>query len=291
MQIHLVDGTFELFRAYYTRGIPKARSRSGQEVGAVRQLMRNLLTLIERDGATHIAVAFDHVIESFRNDLFDGYKRGDGIEPDLREQFGMAEHAAHALGLVVWPMVEFEADDAIAAAAHQFADQVDRVVICSPDKDMTQCVDDSRGIVTWDRIRNRWFDEAAVFHKFGLRPESIADYLALVGDPQDGIPGIPRWGAKSTSTVLAHYQHLESIPASAADWAVKVRGASSLADNLAQQRDDAILYKTLATLRRDVPLRETLADLEWKAPDMSVLSAFCEEVGSMSTLDRVSQMA
>jgi 5'-3' exonuclease len=290
MQIHLVDGTFELFRAYYTRGIPKAQSRSGQEVGAVRQLMRNLLALIERDGATHIAVAFDHVIESFRNELFDGYKRGDGIEPELREQFAMAEHAAHAMGFIVWPMVEFEADDALAAAAHQFADQVDRVIICSPDKDMTQCVDDSRGIVTWDRIRNRWFNEAAVFDKFALRPESIADYLALVGDPQDGIPGIPRWGAKSTSVVLGHYGHVEAIPADASDWEVKVRGAAALAENLAGQRDDALLYKTLATLRTDVPLRESVADLKWTGPDMTVLREFCEEVGSMTVLNRVAQL-
>ena len=290
MQIHLVDGTFELFRAYYTRGIPKAQSRSGQEVGAVRQLMRNLLTLIERDAATHIAVAFDHVIESFRNDLFDGYKRGDGIEPELRQQFAMAEHAAYAMGFVVWPMVEFEADDALAAAAHKFADQVDRVIICSPDKDMTQCVDDARGIVTWDRIRNRWFDEAAVYDKFALRPESIADYLALVGDPQDGIPGIPRWGAKSTSIVLGHYKHIEAIPAEASDWSVKVRGAASLATGLAQQREDASLYKTLATLRKDVPLREHITDLEWKAPDMDVLREFCEEVGSMTVLNRIAQL-
>ncbi|MEC8024378.1 MAG: 5'-3' exonuclease H3TH domain-containing protein [Myxococcota bacterium] len=287
MQIHLVDGTFELFRAYYTKGVPKSRSQSGQEVGAVRQLMRNLLTLVERDGATHVAVAFDHVIESFRNRLFDGYKRGDGIEPELREQFTMAEHAAHALGFVVWPMVEFEADDALAAAAYQFADKVDRVIICSPDKDMTQCVDDARGITTWDRIRGRWFDEAAVYEKFGLKPHSIADYLALVGDPQDGIPGIARWGAKSTATVLAHYEHLENIPDDSEHWAVNVRGAKGLAANLAAQRKDAELYKTLATLRTDVPLKETVADLEWRGAEPSILSAFCEEVGSMSLLDRV----
>ena len=287
MQIHLVDGTFELFRAYYTKGVPKAQSRSGLEVGAVRQLMRNLFSLVERDGATHVAVAFDHVIESFRNELFDGYKRGDGIEPELRAQFGMAEHAAHALGFVVWPMVEFEADDALAAAAHQFADQVDRVIICSPDKDMTQCVDDKRGITTWDRIRGRWFDEAAVYAKFGLRPHSIADYLALVGDPQDGIPGIARWGAKSTATVLAHYQHIDNIPDDPSEWEVQVRGAKALAGNLSEQRADANLYKTLATLRNDVPIRESVSDLEYRGADHGLLTEFCEEVGSTSMLSRV----
>lgn len=263
MQVHLVDGTYELFRAYY--GAPGRKNSKGMEVGASRGLARSLLALVDDESVTHVAIAFDHVVESFRNDLFDGYKTGEGIEPELAAQFPVAEAVAEALGFVVWPMVEFEADDAIASAAVKFSrsKRVDRVVLCSPDKDLAQMVEGER-IVGWDRMREKILDEAGVHEKFGVGPASIPDYLALVGDSADGIPGIPRWGAKSTSTVLAHYEDLDAIPDDDAQWAVKVRGAKTLAANLAAAREDARLYRELATLRRDVPIEEKLDDLRWR---------------------------
>jgi len=263
MQVHLVDGTYELFRAYY--GAPGRKNSKGIEVGASRALARSLLSLLDDSEVTHVAVAFDHVVESFRNDMFDGYKTGEGIEPELMAQFPLAEAVAGALGLVVWPMIEFEADDAIATAAKRFArsKRVERVVMCSPDKDLAQMVD-AESVVAWDRMRDKVLDEAGVHEKFGVGPRSIADYLALVGDSADGIPGIPRWGAKSTALVLAHYETLDAIPDDEQEWAVKVRGAKTLAANLAAGREDARLYRKLATLRTDVPLSETLDDLRWR---------------------------
>lgn len=286
MRVHLIDGTYELFRAYY--GAPPAQSPEGVEVGATRGLLRSLLSLLREEGVTHLACAFDHVIESFRNRLFAGYKTGEGIEPDLLAQFPLAERACAALGLVVWPMVEFEADDALATGAARFADdpQVDQVFICSPDKDLAQCVKGSR-IVLSDRLRKRLLDEPAVVEKFGVSPASIPDWLALVGDDADGLPGVPRWGAKSAATVLSHYRTLDRIPDEAAAWAVPVRGAAALAENLRALRSDAVLYRQLATLRTDVPLGEGLAELEWRGAWRPALEALCRELGEADLLERV----
>jgi 5'-3' exonuclease len=235
-----------------------------------------------------VACAFDHVIESWRNDLFPGYKTGEGIEPDLLAQFGPAEEATRALGIAVWSMVEFEADDALATAAARFAADpaVEQVVICTPDKDLAQCVEGAR-VISRDRRREQDRDEAGVVERFGVPPASIPDYLALVGDSADGIPGIPGWGAKSTATVLAHYGHLEQIPDSAGEWAVKVRSRDRLAAALAAGRKDAVLYRTLATLRRDVPLAEGLSDLEWRGADREALEALCARIGAEELLERV----
>jgi 5'-3' exonuclease len=275
VKVHLIDGTFELFRAYY--GAPGSKAPDGREVGATRGLMRSLAALIARPDVTHVACAFDHVIQSFRNRLFDGYKTGEDIEPELLQQFELAERATRALGVITWPMEEFEADDALAAGAARYAPGAEQVVLCSPDKDLTQCVRGQQ-VVCWDRIRDRVLDEAGVVEKFGVPPDSIADYLALVGDTADGIPGIPRWGAKSTAAVLARYGRLEDIPDDPDDWDVKVRGAATLAANLAEAREDALLYRTLATLRTDVPLQESLDDLRHRGPGDS-LEALCAEVG------------
>ncbi len=278
MKIHLVDGTYELFRSYF--GAPPASSPDGREVGATRGFARSMLSLVRDPSVTHVGIAFDHVIRSFRNDLFDGYKTGEGVEPALRSQFELAEAAAHALGFVVWSMVEFEADDALAAAAARYADdeRVEQVVICSPDKDLTQCVRGDK-IVCFDRMRDVVRDHDAVVERFGVAPASIPDYLALVGDAADGIPGLPRWGAKSTATVLAHYEHIESIPDDESSWAVKVRGARSLATSLRAGRDDALLYRTLATLRTDVPLSESVDQLAWRGARGPALEAFADDIG------------
>ncbi|MBW2374596.1 MAG: flap endonuclease [Deltaproteobacteria bacterium] len=286
MKVHLVDGTYELFRSWF--GAPESKSPGGQEVGATRGFLRSMAAMLRDDEVTHVGCAFDHCVESFRNDLFDGYKTGEGLEPELFGQFSLVERASRALGMVTWPMVEFEADDALAAAAAKFGGPpgVQQVVICSPDKDLCQCV---RGdeVVTLDRRREIVLDEEGVRDKFGVSPESIPDYLALVGDAADGIPGIPRWGAKSTSTVLAKLVHLENISDDHAQWGVTVRGGAALAHNLSEQRDDAMLYRTLATLRTDVPIDESLEDLRWTGPDRPALEALCEELGERTLLDRI----
>jgi len=284
MKIHLVDGTYELFRAYF--GTPPRRDAEGREVGAAVGLLASLISLVREAETTHVAVAFDHVIESFRNELFAGYKTGDGIEPELWAQFPLAEEAAAALGLVVWPMVEYEADDALAAAAARWAAAVEQVVVCSPDKDLTQMVRGTR-VVCLDRRRRITLDEAGVEAKFGVKPGSIPDYLALVGDSADGIPGIPRWGAKSTAAVLARYGRIEEIPDAAADWDVQVRGAAALAENLAGSREAALLYRRLATLRTDVELDEELEDLEWPGAPRDELTAFLEKVDATNLAERV----
>ena len=286
MQVHLIDGTFELFRAFFA--VPASQTRAGVEVGAARGLLRGFAAWLASGEVTHVACAFDHVIESFRNELFDGYKTGDGIEPTLYSQFGLAERVTRALGIVTWPMIEFEADDAIATAAHRFAQHPDvtRVVIASPDKDLAQCVLDTK-VVCWDRLRNNWLDAAGVVAKFGVSAVSIPDYLALVGDTADGIPGVPRWGAKSAASVLAEYVHLENIPPSASDWRMKVRGAEALSQNLEAMREQALLYRRLATLRRDVPLTEELTDLCWRGAPEAELAALCEELGEPSVLERL----
>jgi len=278
MQVHLIDATYELFRAFFA--VPPSSGPTGQEVGATRALARSLLRLLTDPQVTHLACAYDHVIESFRNRLFDGYKTGEGIDPALFSQFELAEDMTRALGIVTWPMVEFEADDALATFAARCAPDpsVTRVLICSPDKDLAQCVEGER-VVMFDRMRVKLIDEAGVHEKFGVAPASIPDWLALVGDQADGIPGVARWGAKSAAAVLAHYHSLEHIPDDAAAWSVKVRGAPALAQSLAAHREVALLYRELARLRRDVPLVETLDALHWRGPNQAELEAFAERVG------------
>jgi 5'-3' exonuclease len=286
MRVHLVDGTYELFRSYF--GAPKAFAPGGVEVGATRGILRSLMSLLREDGVTHVAVAFDHVIESFRNDLFDGYKTSDGVPDDLMAQFPLAERAAQALGVVVWPMVEFEADDAVAtAAARAHAEpNVEQVVICSPDKDFAQCVRGTR-VVCLDRRRRIVLDEAGVVQKFGVAPASIPDWLALVGDNADGIPGVPRWGGKSAAALLARFGHLESIPDREWEWKVAVQGAAGLAASLREHREEVVLYRRLATLRTDVPLAETTDALRWAGARREELHAICREIGDESVIERV----
>jgi 5'-3' exonuclease len=264
LEIHLIDGTYELFRHYYA--LPSARDREGREVAAVRGVLASVLGMI-RGGATHVAVATDHVIESFRNGLWPGYKTGEGVDPDLLAQFELLEEVLSAAGVVVWPMVEFEADDALAAGAATAArdERVERVTICTPDKDLAQCVRGTR-VVQLDRRKRVTIDEAGVVHKFGVSPESIPDYLALVGDAADGYPGLPGWGAKSSAAVLAKFVHLESIPVDWRDWGVNASNAGGLARTLAEQRERVRLFRTLATLRTDVQLFEDVDELEWHGP-------------------------
>jgi 5'-3' exonuclease len=284
MDVHLVDGTYELFRVFF--GAPPSQTSHGREVGAARALARSLWAM--RADATHVAVAFDTVIESFRNDLFGGYKTGDGIDPKLWAQFPLAERVAHALGLTVWSMVSVEADDALgtfAARAARHRD-VERVLLCSPDKDLAQCVVGQR-VVGWDRRKKIALDEEGVRTKFGVSPSSIPDFLALVGDTADGIPGVPRWGEKSAAAVLARFGHIEAIPDAAKDWGIAVRGADALANELLAHREDAMLYRTLATLRLDAPLAERVEDLAWEGPREDALRALCDELEDASLLRRV----
>ena len=278
MKLHLVDGTYELFRAYFA--LPSISAPDGRPVGAVRGLVQTLLALLRQDDVTHIACAFDHVIESFRNHLFAGYKTGSGVPQELASQFELAERVTSALGMVVWPMVEFEADDAMATAASRWWDApgVDQIVICSPDKDLTQMVR-GRRVVCLDRRRGVTLDEAGVEAKFGVPPQSIPDYLALVGDSADGIPGIAGWGPKSSAQVLSRYVHVERIPADESEWDLAPRGAKALAASLETHRDEAMLYKRLATLRVDVPLSQSLADLEWRGVPRPEYHLLCTELG------------
>jgi len=264
LEIHLIDGTYELFRHYYA--LPSARDRDGREVAAVRGVLASVLGMI-RGGATHVAVATDHVIESFRNGLWPGYKTGEGVEPDLLAQFGLLEEVLSAAGVVVWPMVEFEADDALAAGAAiaERDARVERVIICTPDKDLAQCVRGTR-VVQLDRRRRITIDEAGVAAKFGVLPVSIPDYLALVGDAADGYPGLPGWGAKSSAAVLAKFVHIESIPADWRDWSVNAANARALANTLATERERAMLFRTLATLRTDIALFGDVDELRWLGP-------------------------
>lgn len=282
-RLHLVDATFELFRAFFA--LPSEKAPGGVEVGAIRGLISSMLALLREPDVTHVAAATDHVIESFRNKLFAGYKTGEGIDPDLWAQFPLAEEALHALGIVVWPMREFEADDALATAAARYAESVRQVVILSPDKDLAQCV---RGdhVVTFDRLRKRRYDEAAVVEKFGVPPRSIADYLALTGDTADGVPGVPGWGAVSAAAVLRVYGRIEAIPEHAPDWKVAVRGAARLAATLAAHRDQAMLYKQLTTLRTDANLTERLSDLQWLGVRRRPYRALCERLGFATLIDR-----
>ncbi len=264
MKVHLVDGTYELFRHFY--GGPAGRGESDGELSGVAGVVGSLLSMV-RDGATHVAVATDHVIESFRNDIYPGYKDGSDIDPALLAQFGPLEEALEAAGFVVWPMVDFEADDALASgAALAAADpNVAQVLLCTPDKDLAQCVIGNR-VVQFDRRRGNVMAAEDIREKFGVPPDSIPDYLALVGDSSDGFPGLPGWGAKSAATVLARYGYLEGIPPDPADWEVKVRGAARLAEVLATGREEALLFRKLATLRRDAPITDSVANLAWQGP-------------------------
>ncbi len=285
MQIHLIDGTYELFRSFY--GAPPRKAPDGREVGAVLGLLNSLLTLITKSGATHLACAFDHVIESFRNDLYPGYKTAAGVPAELLAQFPLAERAVAALGIVVWPMKDFEADDALATAAARFQRRrsVEQVVICSPDKDLAQLVSGTR-VVAWDRRREIVYDEAGVLAKYGVRPASIPDWLALVGDAADGYPGVPGWGAKSAAWVLARYGHLEAIPDDPLVWGLGAGRAQRLAESLRTHQAASRLYRRLATLRRDVPLRETLRDLKWRGAQPR-LKTLCRQLGFPQFLDRL----
>lgn len=283
MKLHLLDGTYELFRAYF--GVPSRTAPDGGEAGAVHGLLSSTLSLLKEPGITHLGVAFDTVIRSFRNDLYAGYKTGEGVEPALLDQFPLAELALESLGVVVWRMVEFEADDAMATAAARWKDEVSQVVILSPDKDLAQCVEGDR-VVTFNRRDRMRFAEPDVVGKFGVLPESIPDYLALVGDSADGVPGLKGWGAKSAAVVLGRYLHLEDIPVSAGDWDVEVRGADRLAEVLREHLDQALLFRTLTTLRRDVPLEESLSDLEWQGVPRSSFHRLCDELGFTDIRDR-----
>jgi 5'-3' exonuclease len=264
VQVHLVDGTYELFRHYYA--LPSARDRDGRQVAAVRGVLNSVMSMI-RDGATHVAVATDHVIESFRNELWPGYKTSDGVEPELLEQFPLLEDALAAAGFIVWPMVEFEADDALAsgAAAAAADERVDRVLICTPDKDLAQCVEGTR-VVQLNRRTRVTRDEAGVIRSFGVPPASIPDYLALVGDAADGYPGLAGWGAKSAAAVLSRFGKLERIPADWREWHVNVVHASALAATLARERERSLLFRTLAELRTDIALFDDVDVLRWRGP-------------------------
>src|SRR5512142_1043003 len=261
LEVHLVDGTYELFRHYYA--VPSARDADGREVAAVRGVLASVLAMI-KEGATHLAVATDHVIESFRNRLWPGYKTGEGIEPDLLAQFFLLEEALSAMGIVTWPMIEFEADDALAAAATAAAGdrRVERVIICTPDKDLAQCVRGTR-IVQLNRRTRITLDEAGIVQKFGVSPESIPDYLALVGDAADGYPGLPGWGAKSSAAVLAKFVHLEAIPKDCREWHADVANASALAGTLCREWDRAVLFRSLATLRTVLAFFNDVDELRW----------------------------
>jgi 5'-3' exonuclease len=264
MKVHLVDGTYELFRHFFA--VPAAMDANGQDVGAVRGVLGTVLSMIER-GATHIGVATDHVVESFRNDLYAGYKTSEGVPPPLLAQFPILETALLSMGVVVWPMVEFEADDALASAAAKAAADptVHQVVICTPDKDLGQCIVGAR-VVQLDRRRGIVRDEAGVVEKFGVVPESIADYLALVGDSADGYPGVSGWGPKATALTLSRYLHLEAIPKNWQEWHPSIRKARTLAATLFDAWNDVLLYRTLATLRLDAPTFDTVDALRWTGP-------------------------
>jgi 5'-3' exonuclease len=288
-KVHLVDATFELFRAYFSPGSRRA-APDGREVGGVRRLLGSMLDLLQREGATHVGCAADTVIRSFRNQLYPGYKTEAGVPEDLLAQFPLAEEGLRALGLVVWGMIELEADDALAAGAVKYAADAEQVVICTPDKDMAQCVIGTR-VVLMDRMRKKLYDEEAVRAKWGVPPSSIPDWLALVGDTSDGYPGIPGWGEKTSAAVLGVYGNLDAIPDDHRRWQVPgVRGADRLAQALATRRSEAALYKRLATLRVDVLPEESFADLEWRGA-RPAFRDFCARQGYGDLVERVGRWA
>lgn len=288
MEVHLVDGTYELFRHYFA--VPQSSDAEGQEIAAVRGVLSSVLSMLSK-GATHVAVATDHVIESFRNDLYQYYKTGDGIAPDLISQFPILEDALESMGVVVWRMVEFEADDALAAGAAKAAQDpaVERVIICTPDKDLSQSVVGDR-IVQLDRRREITRNEAGVIEKFGVRPASIPDYLGLVGDTADGFPGIPGWGAKAASSVLFIYDHFENIPKDADQWDPSIRNSKKLAKILFDSWDDAILFRKLATLRLDIDLFNSVEELRWTGPKPG-FDTMCTQMRSMDLYKRATALA
>ncbi len=283
MNIYLIDGTYELFRHFFA--LPSSKDSGGQEIAAVRGVLFSVLSMIE-SGTTHLGVATDHVVESFRNNLYPGYKTAEGVPPELLSQFPILEEALQAMGVLVWPMIEFEADDALASAAARAAcdQRVQQVIICTPDKDLAQCVAGTR-VVQLDRRQNALRDEAGVVAKFGVSPVSIPDYLAVVGDSADGFPGVPGWGAKAAAAVLAHYPHLENIPRDSRDWPQSIRRARSLAESLFSTWDDALLFRKLATLRLDVPVFETVDDLHWPGPQPE-FEALCRRLDSPNLFNR-----
>jgi 5'-3' exonuclease len=284
MDVHLIDGTYELFRHFFA--VPAAADVNGQEVGAVRGVLTSVLSMIE-SGATHMGVATDHVVESFRNDLYPGYKTSEGVAPELLSQFPVLEEALEAMGVRVWPMVYFEADDALASAATQAAqdDRVKQVFICTPDKDLSQCVVDTR-VVQMDRRQNIVRDEAGVVAKFGVKPQSIPDYLAVVGDSADGFPGVPGWGVKAAALTLSQYPHLEDIPKDWREWHPSIKRARALSESLFTSWSDALLFRTLATLRLDVPVFDTVEDLRWKGPRPD-FEELCRRMKSPNLFGRV----
>src|SRR5579863_5333560 len=285
MDVHLIDGTYELFRHFFA--VPAAADVNGQEIGAVRGVLTSVLSMVE-NGATHLGVATDHVVESFRNDLYPGYKTSEGVAPELLSQFPILEEALEAMGVVVWPMVYFEADDALASAAAKGArdERVRQVIICTPDKDLGQCVVGMR-VVQLDRRREILRDEAGVVAKFGVKPQSIPDYLAVVGDSADGFPGVQGWGEKSAALVLSRYPRLEDIPKDWREWHPSIGSARRLSASLFGSWDDALLFRTLATLRIDVPVFDTVDDLRWKGPHAN-FEAQCRAMGSADLFDRAS---
>jgi 5'-3' exonuclease len=290
MQVHLVDATYELFRAFYAPR-PPVLGRDGVNLSGVSGLCDQLLYLLREEGATHVGCATDRVIESFRNDLFPGYKSSAGMDPELLSQFPIAEEAIEALGVVLWPEVEFEADDAIGAAAARFRDDaaVERILICTPDKDMAQCVVDDR-VVLRDRRRQITYDRAGVLEKWGVEPASIPDWLALVGDSADGYPGLPGWGAKSAAAVLARHERLENIPKLAMEWDVPVRGALRLATTLVEQRERALLFRELATLRADAPIGSDVDALRWRGP-RAEFDVWSKRFGAPTLAERAAALA
>jgi 5'-3' exonuclease len=283
MDVHLIDGTYELFRHFFA--VPAAKDVNGQEVAAVRGVLASVLSMIER-GATHLGVATDHVVESFRNDLYPGYKTSEGVASELLSQFPILEQALEAMGVVVWPMVEFEADDALASAAAKAAqdDRVGKVLICTPDKDLGQSVVGTR-VVQLDRMRDSVRDEEGVVAKFGVKPQSIPDYLAVVGDSADGFPGVSGWGQKGAALVLSQYSHLEDIPKDWRAWHPSIRKARALSESLFSAWNDALLFRTLATLRLDVPVFDTVEDLHWTGPRPN-FDEHCRQMKSPDLLRR-----
>jgi 5'-3' exonuclease len=289
VKVHLVDGTYELFRYFYA--LPSHVTSSGQEVAATRGVIGSLLNLVD-EGATHLGVATDHVIESFRNEMYEGYKTGAGMDPEILSQFELVEEAMELAGFTVWPMVEYEADDALGAGAAMAAadSRVDQVLICTPDKDLCQAVTEDGRVVQFDRRKGVIVDHAGVIEKFGVVPESIPDYLGLVGDTADGFPGLQGWGAKSTSTVLARYLHIEEIPLAAGQWEVSVRGGAKLAKVLADNLDEALLFRRIATLETDIAGLGSVDELQWKGPRPGFVE-MCEQIDGPILAERAADLA
>lgn len=285
-KLYLVDGTYDLYRMFY--GTPKKLNSKGQEIGAGRSFLSYLYQTVKRDEVTHIAVAFSTIIESFRNDLLPGYKKSDRVPPDLFSQFKLAEQITEALGISCWGMIAFEGDDAIATLVAKFKDnaEIDQIVILSPDKDFAQCIVGTK-VIMFDSVRNVMYDQEAVKEKWGVGTESITDLLALMGDRSDGIPGIPRWGHKSSSMILSKFKHIENIPDNPDLWGVKIRGSHGLAQSLRMHRKEANLYKYVATLRTDVPMNVSLNELQWKGADRNKLGGVCEELEFPEFLSKI----